>query len=285
MTCQRNALALLILLAAWMVLPARAVHSAAPDRKAAPDQKAAPPGMIFIPAGEFTMGRDGGPENEAPAHRVELPAFWIDRNLVTQAQYAEFMNAAGIERGRPGPRGKHYFDFDDPDARIRFDRGRWRADPGFERNPAAEMNLEGAEAYCRRAGKRLPSEAEWEKAARGRGGRLYPWGSAPPDRRTVHFAEYHGHTAPVGSLPGGASPYGALDMGAFLTEWTRSAYIPYPYRPGPARGDLSAEAARVLRGGVALGQRGPRTATHREVMAGRQRAGHAYVGLRCAKDG
>ena len=88
------------------------------------------------------------------------------------------------------------------------------------------------------------------------------------------------------SLPGGASPYGVLDMGAFLSEWTRSAHRPYPYQKGGGRDDLSAEAARVLRGGVELGQRGPRTATHREVMSPRrQSAGHAYVGFRCGKDG
>jgi formylglycine-generating enzyme required for sulfatase activity len=242
--------------------------------------------MIRISAGAFTMGRSGGPKNEAPSHRLSLAAFWIDRILVTQQQFADFLNQKKIPQAHPGPPGAHYFDYDDPDARIRFDRGRWRADPGFEQNPASEVSLPGAEAYCRDRGKRLPSEAEWERAARGNDDRLYSWGNEPPTKRTVHFAEHHGHTAPVGSLPAGASPFGVLDMGTFLSEWTRSADRPYPYQKGDGREDLAAEAARVLRGGVELGQQGPRTATHREVMSPRrQRAGHAYVGFRCAKDG
>lgn len=247
--------------------------------------KAGPPEIILIPAGAFSMGRSGGPKKEAPPHRLNLPEFWIDRNLVTQKQFADFLNKIQLPQAHGGPLGAHYFDYDDPDARIRFEQGRWQADPGFEQNPAAEVSLPGAEAYCRHLGKRLPSEAEWEKAARGSDGRLYPWGNERPSKRTAHFADYHGHTAPVGSLPGGASPYGVLDMGALLSEWTRSAHASYPYQKGDGREDLTTEAPRVLRGGVELGQRGPRTATHREVMSPRrQRAGHAYVGFRCGKD-
>ncbi len=248
-------------------------------------EKDMPSEVIRIPAGEFTIGRNGGPLNEALPHRLNLPAFWIDRNLVTQRQYTDFVNTIQLPQAHGGPPGAHYFDYYDPDARIRFEQGRWQADPGFEQKPAAEVSLLGAVAYCRNLGKRLPSEAEWEKAARGSDGRLYPWRNELPSKRTVHFANFHGHTAPVGSLPGGASPYGVLDMGAFLSEWTRSAHRPYPYQKGGGREDLTAEAARVLRGGVELGQRGPRTATHREVMSPRrQRAGHAYVGFRCGKD-
>ncbi len=259
----------------------------AQSERAAPasDQGAAPPGMVLVPAGSFMMGRSGGPENEAPPHRVELPAYWIDRRLVTQRQFADFLNGKKIPQAHSGPRGAHYFDYDDPDARIRFAGGLWKADRGFEQNPASEVSLSGAEAYCRNLGKRLPSEAEWEKAARGTDGRIYPWGKAPPGRRSVHFAEFHGHAAPVGSLPEGASPYGVLDMGAFVSEWTRSAFRAYPYRGGDGRENLAAGTDRVLRGGVELGQQGPRTATHREVMSPRrQGAGHAYVGFRCVKD-
>ncbi len=242
--------------------------------------------MILIPAGAFTMGRSNGPKNEAPSHRLNLPAFWIDQKLVTQKKYADFMNTIRLPQAHGGPPGAHYFDYDDPDARIRFDKGRWQADPGFEQNPAAEVSLPGAEASCTHLGKRLPSEAEWEKAARGNDGRLYPWGNKKPSKRTVLFANYHGHTAPVGSLPGGASPYGVLDMGALLSEWTRSAHRPYPFQKGDGREDPTAEAARVLRGGVELGQQGPRTATHREIMSPRrQRAGHAEGGFRCGNEG
>ena len=252
----------------------------APPAPAAPVDP--PAGMILVPAGPFTMGREGGPPDEAPPHTLTLPAFWIDRTLVTQADFARFLNANGSR----GPRGERYFDEEDEDARIHRKEGRWAADPGFERHPASEASLRGAAAYCAWAGKRLPSEAEWEKAARGTDGRLYPWGNEPPSPRTSHTARHHGDAAPAGSLPGGASFHGVLDMGASLSEWTRSARRPYPYRPGDGREAFTLEEDMVLRGGLTLGQRGPRTATHREAMSPRRvRAGHAYVGFRCAREG
>ncbi len=270
----------------WILLTALLAGFTLTAYKVSSQEKSGPPGMILIPAGAFTMGRSGGPKNEAPSHRLNLPAFWIDRRLVTQKQFANFLNTIQLPQAHAGPPGAHYFDYDDPDARIRFDQGRWQADFGFEQNPAAEVSLPGAEAYCRHLVKRLPSEVEWEKAARGSDGRLYPWGNERPSKLTVHFADYHGHTTPVGSLPGGASPYGVLDMGALLSEWTRSAHRPYPYQKSGGRENLAAEAVRVLRGGVELGQRGSRTTTHREVLSPRrQRAGHAYVGFRCGKNG
>ncbi|MEK6710469.1 MAG: SUMF1/EgtB/PvdO family nonheme iron enzyme [Nitrospinota bacterium] len=255
-----------------------------PQLAALPAPQDAPAEMVPIPAGPFTMGREGGPPEEAPAHTLTLPAFWIDRTLVTQAGFARFLNANPA--GPRGPQGERYFDEDDADARIRLKEGRWTADPGFERHPASEASLAGAIAYCAWAGMRLPSEAEWEKAARGPDGRLHPWGAAPPSASTSHTARHHGDAAPVGSLPGGASPYGVLDMGAFLSEWTRSAHRPYPYQAGDGREALSLAEDMVLRGGLTLGQRGPRTATHREAMTPRRtRAGHAYVGFRCAREG
>ena len=238
--------------------------------------------MVLIAAGKFTMGRDGGPANESPAHTVHLPAFRIDRNLVTLGALARFLNTHGLR----GPRGEKYFDDDDSDARIHFRGGRWRSDTGFARHPAAEVSLPGAAAYCRSIGRRLPSEAEWEKAARGADGRLYPWGGAKPGPEVVHSAEYHGDTAPVGRFPKGASPYGVLDMGASLAEWTRSAHRPYPYRPNDGRENPVTKIDRVLRGGVVLFRPGSRTATFRGVMSPRgQLAGHAFIGFRCAKDG
>ena len=256
--------------------------AAAEDGSASPGQ--APAGMVLVPAGPFTMGRSGGPADEAPAHAVQLPAFWIDRTLVTQEAFARFLNANPA--GPHGPGGERYFDMDDEDARIHLKDGKWAADPGFERHPASEASLRGAAAYCAWAGKRLLSEAEWEKAARGTDGRLYPWGNAPPSGRTGKLPRHHGDAAPVGSLPGGASFYGVLDMGAFLSEWTRSARRPYPYKTEDGRESFSLTEDMALRGGLTLGQRGPRTATHREAMSLRRaRAGHAYVGFRCARDG
>jgi formylglycine-generating enzyme required for sulfatase activity len=240
-----------ILLVVFLVSFTHAAHADSSQ------EKFGPPGMILIPAGVFTMGRSGGPKEEAPSHRLNLPSFWIDRKLVTQKQYADFMNKIKLPQAHGGPSDEHYFDYDDPDARIRFDQGRWQADSGFGQNPASEVSLPGAEAYCRHLGKRLPSEAEWEKAARGGDGRLYPWGKELPSKRTVHFSDYHGHTAPVGSLPGGASPYGVLDMGALLSEWTRSAHESYPYQMSDGREDLTIETHASCAAGSSLAREVP----------------------------
>ena len=106
------------------------------------------------------MGRDSGPKNETPAHRLFLPAFSIDRNLVTAREYAKFIQ----EKGPTGPQGEMYLDVADPDALVHNRGGKWLPKEGFENHPVGEMSRYGAAAYCAWTGKRLPSEAEWEKA-------------------------------------------------------------------------------------------------------------------------
>ena len=133
-------------------------------------------GMVLVPAGEFTMGRDGGPPEEGPAHKLFLPAFRIDRNLVTMKEYARFIRA----KGPVGPKGEQYLDVADDDNRIHQVGDTWQVEPGWEDYPASEMAWHGAVAYCKWLEKQLPSEAEWEKAARGTDRRLYPWGNDPP---------------------------------------------------------------------------------------------------------
>lgn len=238
-------------------------------------------GMVNIPAGEFTMGRDGGPNNEAPAHKLFLPAFYIDRNLVSAREYAKFIQ----EKGPTGPKGEMYLDVADPDVLVHNRDGKWLPKEGFENHPAGELSRQGAAAYCAWAGKRLPSEAEWEKAARGTDGRLYPWGNDLPSPDLAFIGGFRGQTVAVGQFPKGASPYGALDMAGQVWEWTRSIYKPYPYNPKDGREEPGIAATVVARGGHSASGPEGLTSTSREVVdAGRAAGGHAYIGFRCVSD-
>ena len=235
-------------------------------------------GMVLVPAGEFTMGRDGGSPEEGPAHRLFLPAFFIDRNLVTMEEYAKFIRA----KGPVGPKGEQYLDVLDDDNRIHPTGDTWQVEPGWEEYPASEMAWHGAVAYCKWLEKQLPSEAEWEKAARGADGRLYPWGNGPPTPELAFFGGWRGESVPVGRYPKGRSPYGVLDMAGQVWEWTRSVAMQYPYSPKDGREDLSARYPRVTRGGNASSGHEGLTATSRHTVdPGRQARGHAYYGFRC----
>ena len=183
-------------------------------------------GIMLVPAGSFWMGRDDGPAEEGPLHRVFVRDFWIERHKVTNAEFAEFLNATGL---RP-PGSDHRFDDDDPDARIHLREGRWVADPGFERHPAVEVSWFGARDFCRWRGRRLPTEAEWEKAARGGDRRPYPWGPAPPADELAVFGRAYNATDRGDVRPGGRSPHGIEDMLGNAREWTGSVLRPYPYR-------------------------------------------------------
>ncbi|MGV3721664.1 MAG: SUMF1/EgtB/PvdO family nonheme iron enzyme, partial [Actinomycetota bacterium] len=171
--------------------------------------------MVLVPAGAFTMGADGAFEDERPAHRVELPAFYIDRHEVTVAEYARFVAAAGHPAPPDWPGGK--------------------PDPKRMSHPVVNVSWRDANAYARWAQKRLPTEAEWEKAARGEDGRTLPWGSAwDAARANVEGPKGNQPLKPVGSYPGGASPYGALDMTGNAWEWTADWYAPYPGNTRPS---------------------------------------------------
>src|SRR5262245_23655916 len=236
--------------------------------------------MVQIPGSSFTMGRDDGPAHEQPAHQMFLPTFYIDRNLVTVVEFTAFVQA----KGPNGPRGEMYLDVHDPDNRIHQRDGVWIPDQGSELHPVGEVSWFGALAYCQWRQKRLPSEAEWEKAARGTDGRLYPWGNDPPRLDLAFFGGLRGQTVPIGLYPRGASPYGVLDMAGQVWEWTTSLYRPYPYDAQDGREDLTIAAVRVARGGSSSSPPEGLTSTSREIIsAGRQTTGHAYIGLRCVK--
>ena len=240
---------------------------------------AEPVKMVQIPAGAFTMGRDQGPPDERPAHEVRLAAYSIDRFPVTNAQFAEFLNA--IAASPSGP--VRLYDFDDPDARIHRRAERWAADTGFENHPVIEVSWAGAGAYCRHRGKRLPTEAEWEKAARGNDARLYPWGNEPPQPARARFAAGWNETAPVDASAAGASRYGVRDLSGNAWEWVSSAYRPYPYRADDGREDPTPGPVRGTRGGGHDSPAGEITATQRGRSLSRNPgAGHHNIGFRCA---
>ncbi len=200
-------------------------------------------GIMLVTSGAFWMGRDDGPPEEAPAHRVFVRDFWIERHKVTNTEFAELLNARGLISDDRERR----FDEDDPDARIhQFKLGippdlmygqpvRWMPDPGFERHPAVEVSWFGARDYCAWKGRRLPTEAEWEKAARGDDKRPYPWGVAPPAPHLAVFGRRYNQTDPVDARPAGVSPYGVEDMLGNLREWTSTIFKSYPYREQDGR--------------------------------------------------
>jgi formylglycine-generating enzyme required for sulfatase activity len=243
---------------------------------------ASEPDMVRLPGGTFTMGSDRGLADERPPHPVTIKPFWIDRRPVTHAEFAAFLEEIG---GTTHGRRQHLFDWDDGDARIHRRDGRWRAHTGLEDHPANEMTWYGARDYCVARSKRLPTEAEWEFAARGSEGRTYPWGEAAPDATRARYSSGWTRTVPAGSLAKGATPEGVLDLAGNVHEWTASIAMPYPYRADDGREDHDRVADRVTRGGAA--DTGPdtlRTTWRGANVSRRATAGHHNIGFRCAKD-
>ena len=228
--------------------------------------RAAADGMMLVNRGPFTMGSDRDAPDESPAHRIYLGPFWIDRHKVTNREFAQFLDARGLK----SPEGEDYFDWEDADARIHRvqranERPRWVPDAGFADHPAVEVTWFGARDYCRWRGLRLPTEAEWEKAARGDDGRRYPWGDEPPTpARAVYGRAYNG-TEPTGDRPGGASPLGVHDLGTLIRDLEsaagRTVDLVHLDEAGPAL------AYRVFRDGVVVVQRDRRALVHRKAKA------------------
>lgn len=236
--------------------------------------------MLFVPAGEYLRGSSAADyeaeDNEKPQHSVYLDAFWIDRTEVTNDQYHTCVEAGACSA--PPWCGRLDLTYDDPT------KGDY---------PVTCVSWYDAQAYCEWAGARLPTEAEWEKAARGTDGRLYPWGDTGPDCTKANYWEnYWGEPGyceqgptTVGSRPAGASPYGALDMSGNVAEWCADWFsydAVYSFGrsenpQGPASGDR-----RAVRGGTWDNvARGIRCAGVRfgNPPDGRSQA----VGIRCAR--
>jgi formylglycine-generating enzyme required for sulfatase activity len=224
--------------------------------------------MVRVPAGEFLMGTDvGEQEDEKPQHRVSLSAFLIDAYEVTVSRYAKFLEAEDRE---PPFLWAQAIDGDHRD------------------RPVIGVDWYDASAYCRWAHKRLPTEAEWEKAARGTDGRIYPWGNAPP---TASRAKYGGATwkgyaslARVGSHAAGKSPYGVHDLAGNAWEWVADRYEANYYQShgardpkGPSIGPL-----RILRGGSWNSEAPILRAANRSAYV--PSAKRSDFGFRCARD-
>lgn len=236
--------------------------------------------MVRIPAGPFTMGSNDGSEDERPAHTVTLEAFEIDRQQVTNAEFARFLE----RHGAIDAHGRRYFDWDDNDARIHRIDGVWRADKGFEDHPVVEASWLGALAYCQSLAKRLPTEAEWEKAARGTDARRYPWGDAMPTAAHARFSGGWNDTVPVTNYAAHPSPYGVLGMAGNAWHWVSSAYRPYPYRSDDGREDRTPGAVRATRGGGHSSQAEQLRTTERgRTLSRAPAAGHHNIGFRCAR--
>lgn len=272
-------------------------------------------GMVRIAGGDYLIGSDTEREDERPAHRVALGAFWIDRTETTNAEFALFLQSLVDEPSHvieltgdaaPGTADERHIRgagavlllentgvaetrtlvaLNDAESRIGIRNARLFVQPGFERHPVNEVTWNGARAYCAWRGARLPSEAQWEAAARGREGRRYPWGNDPPDAQRAVFGRRSNHTEPVGSRPRGATPQCVHDLAGNVAEWTSSLYLSYPYRSDDGREDPARSGERVTRGGdhVFDSSAEKLRASYRGGYSRNVAVGHRHIGFRCAR--
>ena len=276
--------------------------------EAAPLSATAQQDMIAIVGGAYPIGSEDGRDSARPSHTVTLDPFVIDRTEVTNAQFAEYLNALDlglVEDFAYTTAERHHFaedswphlleerhrrgmypiiGLDDDEVRIEVRDGRFRPADGYGDHPAAEVTWRGARDYCLWRGARLPTEAEWEAAARGLDGRLYPWGDRAPSDDLVYAGFDSGVTAAVGSRPAGATPDGVLDLSGSLAEWTSSLYLPYPYDAADGREDPRDPGERVTRGGdYRFDTEADRlTGFFRDGFSRAPERGHRQIGFRCA---
>jgi len=215
------------------------------------------PGMVSVPGGEFMMGRDDGNDFEKPAHLVKVESFLIDQTEVTNTQYAEFVSQKRIQPPSYWRNGNFA--------------------PGEDKLPVVNVTWYNARDYCEWKTKRLPTEEEWEFAARGKENLLYPYGNQWDQRFSNASESQLGKPQVVGSYPAGASPFGILDMAGNVAEWTVSEYKPYPQSPATPQ-----EGQRIIRGGSFANPAKEQTATDRFYNAPNRT--FEYVGFRCAKN-
>ena len=236
--------------------------------------------MALISEGDFVMGSNTGPDDEKPEHRAFVKSFLMDILPVSNADFAKFLNARGLKNQL----GESFYDDDDRDARIHQQNSLWQADLGYATHPVNEVSWVGARDYCAWLDKRLPTEAEWEKAARGTDGRQYPWGNSRPNNKRALYGAAYNASAPVDAFPEGASPYGVLDISGNQWEWVASVYRPYPYSADDGRENQTPGPVRSTRGGGPDSSEDELTTTQRGRNLSRNpKAGHHNIGFRCAR--
>jgi len=192
--------------------------------------------LFYVPAGEFSMGSENGEDNEKPVRAVFLDSFWIDQTEITTGMYARCVND-----------GKCAL----PGSKASLTRPNYYGEDKYNNYPVIFVDWNMAKIYCDWAGRRLPTEAEWEKAARGTEAFVYPWGNAMPDKNLLNYKDVNGDTTEVGMYPKGASPYGALDMAGNVWEWVNDWFASDYYRNSPVSNPPGPSAGRThaLRGG------------------------------------
>ena len=210
------------------------------------DQKTkTPEGMVYVPAGTFIFGSNVGDADESPKQIAKTKAFFIDRYEVSNLEYRKF----------------------DPDFKYK---------EGYD-NHAAKVTWEQANAYAKWAGKRLPTEREWEKAARGIDGRMYPWGNT----YDYSFTDWDERDPRGSAIAKPTSPYGCYDIAGGAWEWTVDWYKPYPGNTIPCK--QYGEKYKVIRGGSSFNSFAMMRTTHRYYLPPNT-TGHYYTGFRCVKN-
>ncbi len=185
----------------------------------------------LIPAGSFTMGSDMGFSDEQPVHEVSLSAFYIDTYEVTNYLYAQCVNDGKCS---------------EPAGKDSVTRSNYYGNTEFNNYPVLAVNWNQASTYCAWRGARLPSETEWERAARGTNPQTFPWGETS-DRTRANYNVFVGDTAAIGSYEAGKSPEGVYDLAGNVSEWVNDWYQVYP--GGDPAGGSYGEVYRVIRGG------------------------------------
>jgi eukaryotic-like serine/threonine-protein kinase len=235
--------------------------------------------LLYVPAGDFLMGASVFDSqarfDEKPQHTVYLDEFWLDQTDVTNAMFKKFADATGYKTDAEKRGSSLAFDpatvtwSEVKGANWQHPRGSGSDLNGLDNHPVVQVSWNDATAYCQWAGRRLPTEAEWEKAARGADGRLYPWGNQPVAGNLLNFADRnlngevadkivddgYEFTSPVGHYPDGASPYGALDMSGNVSQWVQDRFDDNYYASSPTHNPTGPTSSasfdrRAFRGGA-----------------------------------
>jgi formylglycine-generating enzyme required for sulfatase activity len=229
--------------------------------------------MVFIPAGDFLLGTNTGQPDEKLEHIVYLDAFWIDKTEVTNSMYSWCVKSGACSS---------------PMKSNSKTRAYYFGNPEFDDYPVIYITWEQAKIYCEWAGRRLPTEAEWEKAARGVKGSKYPWGNTSPDASRLNFAGMVGDTTKVGSYPRGSSPYGVVDMAGNVLEWVADCYGSGYYQISPRQNPTGPSACehghRVIRGGTSWEMPSHDWTGATDRMNNLEHESNALLGFRCAHE-